>query len=327
VTRVFGWLCDHSGCGYYRVKQPFNALKARGYDVFYDGSMPADVALGNVDVVIAQHVVLEGPTEWIQKTARKGSVKVVLEFDDDLWNIEGSNAIAHNFFKPEMQERAKRNLAVADVVTTTTDHLANRLSEYTTAPIEVIPNHVSSWLIDHEREHVSDRVTVGYAGSATHVGDWTELSSELRRFLTRVPQAELHIMGHNLVEKWPKNLWRHSEWHGEIDDYLRSIDFDLGLAPLRPSLFNKSKSALKAMEYGALGIPIIASNCGPYADYVRHGETGFLVDRPHEWAIYLRELLGDARLREKMSAHARSYVAANSLIEDNLWRWERVLLT
>lgn len=323
MTRVFGWLCDHSGCGYYRVKQPFHALRNRGHDVSYDGSMPADVALGNVDVVIAQRVVLEGPTEWIQKTARRGTVKLILEFDDDLWNIESTNAIAHSFFNLEMQERARRNLAVADVVTTTTDHLANRLSEYTTAPIEVIPNHVSSWLIDHESDRATDVLTVGWAGSATHVGDWAELSSELRRFLARNAGVELHTMGHNLAERWPHA--RHSGWHDAIDDYLRSIDFHVGLAPLRPSLFNKSKSALKAMEYGALGIPVIASNCGPYAGYVQHGETGFLVDRPHEWAIYLRQLTQDPGLREEMGRKARGYVAANSLIEDNLWRWERVL--
>lgn len=326
MTRVFGWLCDHSGCGYYRVKQPFKVLQARGHDVRFDGNMPTDVALGSVDVVLAQRVVLPGPTEWIQKTARRGNVKIVLELDDDLWNIEGTNDIAHNFFNLEMQERAKQNLAVADLVTTTTDHLANRLSEYTTAPIEVIPNHVSSWLVDHEVPRRENVTTVGWAGSATHLGDWAELSSELRRFLARTNGVELHTMGHDLTAgKWAKT--RHSDWHNGIDDYLAAIDFHVGLAPLRPSLFNKSKSALKAMEYGALGIPIIASNCGPYADYVRHGETGFLVDRPHEWAIYLRELVSDPNLRETMGQKARSHAASTSLIEDQIWRWERVLLS
>lgn len=325
MTRVFGWLCDHSGCGYYRIKQPFNVLKARGHDVSYDGNMPPDVALGGADVVIAQRVVLEGPTEWIQKTARRGTTKIIFELDDDLWNIEGSSPIAHSFFNLEMQERAKKNLAVVDMVTTTTDHLAERLSQYTSAPIEVIPNHVSGWLIDHELERNVDAITVGWAGSATHMGDWAELSSELRRFLRRVDGVELHTMGHNLAERWPKT--RHSWWKNEIDDYLRMIDFHIGLAPLRPSLFNKSKSALKAMEYGALGIPVVASNCGPYADYVQHGETGFLVDRPHEWPIYLRELANDSELRETMGQKARDYVAANSVIEDQIWRWEKVLLS
>lgn len=325
MTRVFGWLCDHSGCGYYRVKQPFAVMKARGHDVFYDGNMPPDVALGGADVVLAQRVVLEGPTEWIANAARKGTTKIVLEFDDDLWNIEGSNWIAHNFFNLDMQERAKKNLAVADVVTTTTDHLADQLSQYTSAPIEVIPNYVSSWLTGWQPDQRSDKVTIGWAGSATHVGDWNELASELRRFLNRVDHVELHTMGHNLAEKWPKN--RHSWWLNNIDDYLKSIDFHIGLAPLRPSMFNKSKSALKAMEYAALGIPIVASDCGPYAEYVQHGETGFLVNRPHEWPIYLRELVNDPALRETMGKKARDYATENSLLESNIWRWEKVLLS
>lgn len=325
MARVFGWLCDHSGCGYYRVKQPFNVLKAKGHHVSYDGNMPADVAVGGADVVIAQRVVLEGPTEWIKNAARRGKTKLIFELDDDLWNIEGSSPIAHSFFNLEMQERAKQNLAVVDQVTTTTDHLADRLSQYTKAPIEVIPNHVSSWLVDHEPTRSADTVTVGWAGSATHLGDWSELSSELRRFLGRRNDVELHTMGYNLADKWHKT--RHTWWYDEIDDYLRAIDFHIGLAPLRPSLFNKSKSALKAMEYGALGIPVVASNCGPYADYVQHGETGFLVNYPHEWPKYLRQLVEDADLRATMGKKAREYVAANSLIEDNIWRWEKVLLS
>lgn len=324
MTRIFGWLCDHSGCGYYRVKLPFNVLKNRGLDVRYEGSMPTDVALGGVDTVLAQRVVLPGPTEWIKRAVTRGTCRVVVELDDDLFSIEPTNPIAFQFFDREKQDRAREVLAVADHVTVTTDHLANVLSEHTRAPIEVVPNHVSAWLLDHEPPRRTDGVvTVGYAGSATHVGDWAELSGELRRFLTRTENVELHLMGHNLAEKWPKV--RHSGWHEEIDAYLAAIDFHVGLAPLRPSLFNRSKSALKAMEYGALGIPVIASDVGPYSDYVLHGETGFLVRRPHEWSVYLRELVSDPELRAAMGRRAREHVRRTSIIEDNAWRWEKVL--
>jgi glycosyltransferase involved in cell wall biosynthesis len=322
-VRIFGWLCDHNGCGHYRVKQPFAALRDLGYDATCSGTMPPEVARGEVDVILAQRVVLPGPTEWLRDTARKGNVKIVLEFDDDLFNIEGSNAIAHHFFGPEMQERAKANLAVADQVTTTTDRLADRLSHYTTAPIEVIPNHVNRWLTEHTPPRRDDSLTIGWAGSATHTADWEELRTQLKRFITRTVGVDLHVMGHNLAEGWTGA--RFTWWKNDIDAYLRTLDFHIGLAPLRPSLFNQSKSALKAIEYGALGIPIIASNHGPYADYVIHGETGFLVTRPHEWTTYLRALTSDADLRARMGRTAWEHVRATSVIEDNIWRWEKVL--
>lgn len=323
--RIFGWLCDKNGCGHYRIRQPFAVLRDLGYDATCEGSMPLAVSAGEVDVVIAQRVVLPGPTEWIQKTARKGNVKIVLEFDDDLWNLEGTNAIAHRFFDQDMQERAKANLAVADQVTTTTDFLAERLSEYTTAPIEVIPNHINRWVTEHQPQRRDDSVTIGYAGSATHAGDWEELRTELKRFASRARDVDLHLMGNNLTEGWPRA--RFTWWKNDIDSYVRSIDFHIGLAPLRPSLFNKSKSALKAIEYGALGIPIVASDCGPYPGYVIHGETGFLVKYPHEWAKYLRCLVNDADLRAEMGQRAREHVRKTSVIEDNIWRWEKVLTT
>jgi glycosyltransferase involved in cell wall biosynthesis len=65
-------------------------------------------------------------------------------------------------------------------------------------------------------------------------------------------------------------------WNIDVPTYLRTIDFDfdIGLSPLRDTQFARSKSPLKALEYGALGIPVVAANVEPYASFVRHGETG-----------------------------------------------------
>jgi glycosyltransferase involved in cell wall biosynthesis len=95
--------------------------------------------------------------------------------------------------------------------------------------------------------------------------------------------------------------------------------------PLRPHVFNDSKSAVKALELAALGVPCIASNVGPYAGFVRHGETGFLASRRHEWHHYLQQLL-DPAVRKEMGAKARALATKNT-IERNAHLWEKALCT
>jgi glycosyltransferase involved in cell wall biosynthesis len=114
-------------------------------------------------------------------------------------------------------------------------------------------------------------------------------------------------------------------WIDGVDNVWRAIDFDIALAPLRPHVFNQSKSNLKALEAAALGIPIVASDCGPYPEFVEHGKTGFLVKRDHEWAKYLRELVNDEAMREEMGAAAKAK-ARQWTLEGNIEDW-RVALT
>jgi hypothetical protein len=51
-----------------------------------------------------------------------------------------------------------------------------------------------------------------------------------------------------------------------------TITWDFGIAPLVENSFNRGKSALKFLEYAALGIPGIFSNVGEYGDVVEIGK-------------------------------------------------------
>ncbi len=61
---------------------------------------------------------------------------------------------------------------------------------------------------------------------------------------------------------------------------------DVALAPLEMNEFNDSKSEIKVAECGRYKIPLIASNVGCYDEWIKDGETGFLIDPkegPSEW--------------------------------------------
>ena len=113
-------------------------------------------------------------------------------------------------------------------------------------------------------------------------------------------------------------------WHpiaDETEAYYASMDFDIGLCPVLETDFAKSKSNIKAVEYGARGIPVIASDVTCYRNYVTHGYNGFLARTEHEWLKYLHELANDEDLRRYMGEN--NFKASTSYRMSDRYRlWE-----
>jgi len=115
---------------------------------------------------------------------------------------------------------------------------------------------------------------------------------------------------------------RHTEWCAKTVDYYKLIDFDIGIVPLVETKFAVVKSHSKALEYAALGIPVIASDVAPYRNLVIDGVTGFLVRKEHEWLGRLRDLINDDTMREEMGVKARE-LASQWTIQKGWPEWER----
>jgi len=233
--------------------------------------------------------------------------------------VHRTNTDALSLTRPEVLARLERGLRIADAVTVTTQHLAEVVSRFN-ANVFVLPNCIDLNLITYQRTK-AERLTIGWAGGSSHLNDFASMRSNLRQFLRRHPEVDMHFVGQDYRElfKLPNTRW--TGWNANLVDYLHTLDFDIGVAPLAYNEFNKSKSDIKVLEYASLGIPVVASAFGPYADSVVHGETGFVVKHSHEWSTYLRVLVEDHQLREAMSITAKLW-ASNRTIQGNAWRWE-----
>ncbi len=323
--KVFWWAADESGCRYYRCDLAANELARRGHETLVSTRMP-DEWLHTADVIVGQRVCQPGATLRWQELAREGRAKLVLEIDDDLLDIDPSNGPAWSFFsRPEIRANVIRNIEVADLVTVSTDPLAEVVSEYN-RNVAVLPNCVPASLLDAPPAPGWKGLTLGWSGGMSHKLDLAEARDPVRQFLRRYPDAGLHIMGHvdpDFCKAMPTERIHFTKWVDAVPAFHAAIDFDVTLAPLRPSPFNRSKSAIRCLEAAALGIPVIASDFGPYADFVQHGVTGLLVRRPHEWGKRLRTLL-DPFTRREMGRKARE-LATGHTIEANIELWEKAL--
>ena len=322
---------DGSACGYYRVRLPFDQMRANGVDVSYARHGNPDP---DTQVFVGQRVGnKDSLLDWL-KLWRKH--RLVWETDDDLWTVDPTNRRAAKVFTPDLLEALEQVVRVAHLVTVSTEPLADAMRRFNDN-VHVLPNHIDAALLDVERPR-RDRVVVGWAGGDSHHLDMDMLRPHLKRFLERNPSVELHTIGwgsQRSPEDFPKWMrkhvvpnplhtmgvpYRHTGWSPRVEDYYKQIDFDIGLAPLVPSVFNDSKSHIKALEYAALGIPVIASDEGPYREFVVDGVTGFLVRHEHEWGRRLRELTCDEAMRVEMGAAAKERARAWT-IQDGWKKW------
>lgn len=345
--KIFGWLADRDGCGYYRLILPGTELANRGHAVWLDEALPPEIKSGEieVDVIVGQRVCEPSPSAAWQELARAGRAKLVYELDDDLFNVDPSNRQAWAFFEKGVarhdehdlmtgerkttayfddnrRQRLIENIRVSDAVTVSTEPLAEIVSQWN-SNVHLVPNQIPGWLLDHGLTR-GPLLTVGWRGGPSHARDFGELAAPLRRFLQHPgnrDRVEFHSLGADYTGRVAGRYGstRHTEWADSVDSFLRLVDFDIGVIPLLPSTFNESKSDLALLEMSALGIPSITSDTGPYA--TRHGGPNIACSTPAQWTAALRELAENSEYRVQLGKQAREW-ATTRTVQGNAWRWE-----
>jgi len=116
----------------------------------------------------------------------------------------------------------------------------------------------------------------------------------------------------------PQDLnWVEDDW---VYTYLSKMD--LGLAPLVDHPFNQAKSAFKAKQYLAVGLPVLASDIGENSRFVQEDKNGFLFRNEAE---LLQQLAFFQKVdAEQMQAFQRA--AKTSFQEFSMARYEQQLL-
>src|ERR1044072_2525819 len=201
---VFGWLADRQGCGTIRVMQPLETLEQEtGIITDYDEKLGMQGLVPKV--IVGQRVCKDEPTRlWQYIASIQGQrPKLVFELDDDLWNIDPTNAAAFEWFNNGYDRRSRTyhdvkgnlaaNIHVADRVTVTTQALADLVSQWN-ENVVTVPNRIPEWVLDWERPK-RDRLTIGWMGWATHVRDWDQAGDQVARFVQRNPEVEFHMIG------------------------------------------------------------------------------------------------------------------------------------
>jgi glycosyltransferase involved in cell wall biosynthesis len=317
---ILGYPHQADGSGYYRFWLPYKHL-ARGTQhrvlLPEPGSKftPDDDQIAEIDMVAGQRFM--GPDGVMLWDRWKDKTLLVYETDDDMLRPDTSAGLAH-LHDLQVQESFKHCLRGSDMVTVSTHPLAEQVRTYN-PNVTVLPNHVDADLLYVDRAQPT-KVTVGWAGGMSHLIDWVSVSDPISAVLDANPQIDMHFCG---IDYSPllKRICRYTPWKPNVWDYYKAIDFDIGVAPLADTPFNVCKSHIRALEYMALGIPVIASDVPAYNDLVVDGVTGFLVATAVEWAVRLTDLINDEAMRTEMGAKGREVAAGWTMQQGwKLWR-------
>jgi glycosyltransferase involved in cell wall biosynthesis len=189
------------------------------------------------------------------RTATRG----VLDLDDALHLDVRSDVASRMFPKPVKIERAAR---AADVVIAGNPFLADWATAFA-RDVRIIPTCVDVSRYRRKRSYeLSDPPRLVWLGTRSGEPYLADIAPSLKEAHRRTG-ARLTIIG-DPTAPMPTGLdgmldrlaWRPGLAEGSLADY------DVGLMPLRDTFYERGKCAYKLLEYGAAGLPALASPVG-----------------------------------------------------------------
>jgi len=343
---------DEGGCGWYRVRQPFEIIKAYTESDAYvltseDDGIKFVQAAKSADVALVRQGG-EAAIDELKKYPEFNHLKWILDIDD---NIELISPYSQHYAEYGTEEYfdkgtgkwlwkngeqgfdlAKNRTRVAsllhgmrtaDLVTTTTDYLADYARQYN-RHVAVLPNCVdpAAWwpveLVPHKQ------LRVGWNGGVSHYEDWYSIRKPLnelmRKHRFKLVMAGSHYDGlidpdnRELVEVLP---WVPFKAHSYR---MMALDLDLALIPLADLPFNRYKSEIKLVEMSAMAVPSVVSNVGPYAEALPR-LTALPYTNEQTFTTAMETLLTNPARRHEIGKKARKDAMKHYDAKANASKW------
>ena len=156
---------------------------------------------------------------------------------------------------------------------------------------------------EHKKRDILPHETVWAQYEKIFTQNLTTVSEDYKKFLTKYTQESfLNEINEPYLRVWTKPVTSYAKNYSK---------FDVSLAPIKNTMFNRVKSQLKVIEAGFYKKAVIASDIGPYTIDLKHclknGEfvdgNALLVDenRNHSnWSKYIEKLLKNPNMVKDM---------------------------
>ncbi len=234
----------------------------------------------------------------VMSLIKRAGKKVVFDIDDLL--IELPQFLSHHKMIVDSKQRIIKALKIADLITSSTDNLKDRLINYNDK-IACVPNYSDS-LPDFFSRHFdvsSEEVNLVISSSDDVLVD---LLIEPLKFIQDKYNCKIIAIGppgnrlssSGLVVEKLGNMT-----HFEFKKFLAGTNNAIGLIPLDDSLFSSCKSPIKYFDYVNAGLPTVCSNVDPYRSVVIDGKTGFLVK--DDWITAISRLINNYSIRSEVA--------------------------
>jgi GT2 family glycosyltransferase/glycosyltransferase involved in cell wall biosynthesis len=253
--------------------------------------------------------------------AAKGGAALVFDLDDDLIDIPDAHPEAAML-------RAKAAVVAymvrrADVVRVSTAALAAKVAPVARR-VEIAPNALDERIWRPRGPAPRDLarpVRLLCMGTATHDADFAMIRPALedihRAFAGHVTLDLIGFVAGGDVPPWVRRVappvHASRSYPGFVSWLTRACPWDIGLAPLEDSPFNACKSAIKALDFAALGLATIASDVPAYRGSL--AEEGVLVpNTTGAWFDAISRAIRDPDWREARASAAVTRLRAEGIL-------------
>jgi len=156
---------------------------------------------------------------------------------------------------------------------------------------------------EHKKRNILPHETVWATYEKIFTQNYSIVTEDYKKYLLNYTQE---VYPNELQESYVR------VWTRPVQSYAKNYSkFDVSLAPIKNTMFNRVKSQLKVIEAGFYKKAIIASDLGPYTLDLKHclqngnfvDGNAFLVDenRNHsDWAKYVEKLLANPNMVKDM---------------------------
>ncbi len=325
LPQIFVCPADEAGCGHYRIRQPLVALREAGLvegQVCNQHPDPLELERFDVETLVLQRQLTDDQRESLQRLRTLSRTFMVSELDDYLPNLP-LKSIYRASIPKDILKALRQSVSLCHRLVVSTPALGAALAGMN-EDIRVVPNFLPPrwWAGRQSQRRQGRKPRVGWGGGISHTGD-LELVADV--VMALADEVEWVFFG-----MCPERLrpFVH-EFHAgvPIERYpakLASLNLDLAIAPLEDNLFNRCKTNLRLLEYGACGFPVICSDLEPY-----QGDLPVIRvrNRFKDWCDAIGGQLADLDATARQGDLLRQQVLGQWMLEgENLLAWRAAWL-
>jgi GT2 family glycosyltransferase/glycosyltransferase involved in cell wall biosynthesis len=309
-------------CAYIRLLQPLDHPAIGGGFTFVLAD--AEEAMNyRADIFVTHRYAVEdvGAAEALIRHCQEHHINLLYDLDDDLRHIPRDHPDA-KLLRPR-GGLVSRLVRSADAVWVSTTPLATALADVR-EDVRIVPNGLDERLwgeVVPLKEPRQGPVRILFMGTATHDADFAIVEGALARLKSVLAeQVSIEILGVTMRSDLPPWVTRvpmpadASSSYPAFVNWFSCQRWDIGIAPLADTAFNRCKSDIKALDYAAIGMPILASDHVAYRSSLADGPGGWLVaNDENAWFVALTDLVQYAKLRKRLADGARQALSSRTL--------------
>ena len=238
---------------------------------------------------------------------------VILDIDDAIF-------VAPDGSPDEARARGvEKAVAAVDRVICGNQYLANSLDSQKSV---VIPTVVDTEIYrPATKTRDSSKIIIGWMGTASNFVSLRLLIPLLTKLLAENDHIALQIVSNQPFEDLQELPGVEEIAWSATEELSLLQGFDVGIMPLVDNPSTQGKCGFKALQYMAVGLPVVASAVGANVEILKDSGGAILAGDEEDFLVALHRLIASSALREKMGRKGRKWVEEHYSIQAVLPRY------